>query len=210
MSERRGFFSFFTRSKAISEEEKQQRDYALEQTQKEAEATVFGDDFQDTTTEAPRNTTPTPLSDFCKQKLEEILRLSGFTGQVELVNRTETSLFFDIVNDLDTGRLIGKDGVTLEALQTLLKAFSYKALGESMQVVIDAGDYRKKREQTLRAQAIKAAKQVIENGRKAELRPMNATERRMVHMLFQNDTRIRSFSVGDGLIRHVVLEKRKG
>jgi spoIIIJ-associated protein len=144
---------------------------------------------------------------FAIRKLTEILDLS-FKGSVTLIDYTGDTLSLNISNVEDPARLIGKDGMTLDALQTLLKAFVFKKFGLTLKVLIDTGDYKNRREDQLRTQAFKAVKTVIEKNTRINLRPMNAAERRFIHTLFENDRRIRTFSVGDGAYRHIVIEKK--
>ena len=233
MSERKGFFSFFRgKSKAasvFSEEEEKQRSYAIAKEQEEKQQLEKERRKpKEVTQRAPRDSTPRPpreyvqpepkipsslppseLSLFGKEKLEELLRLTLFGGQVLVMDHSPEKLSLDIVDSDDTGRIIGKDGATLEAIQTLLRGFIYKKFGTSVRVTIDIGDYRKKKEEILQAQAVRAAKTVLQKGRRVELKNMNSEERRLIHTLFQNDESIRSFSVGDGNQRRVVLEQRE-
>ncbi len=165
-----------------------------------------------TPTSTPTSTPSAPVSQEVIQyvctKLEEILSISGFGGKLEFQKQENDRLFFEITNPQDVGRIIGKDGMTLEALQTLVKAFIFKKYGATAKIALDIENYRQKREDLLRAHALKSAKTVLTRSRKIDLKPMNPEERRLIHSLFQDDKRIRSYSVGSGVYRHVVLERR--
>lgn len=211
----KGFFSFFRgKSKAasvFSEEEEKQRSYAIAKEQEERQE-IEREKRKPreviVTPKVPSDLPPSEMSLFGKEKLEELLRLTQFGGQVLVMDHSPEKLALDIVDSDDTGRVIGKDGATLEAIQTLLRSFIYKKFGTSVRVTIDIGDYRKKKEEILQAQAFKAAKAVRQKGKRIELRAMNTEERRMVHTLFQQDEEIRSYSIGNGHQRRVVLEQR--
>ena len=224
MSERKSFFSFFRgKSKAasvFSEEEEKQRSYAIAKEQEEKQEIERElRKPKEREVREPREVVvlqpkvpsllpPSELSLFGKDKLEELLRLTKFGGHVLVMDHSPEKLFLDIVDSDDTGRIIGKDGATLEAIQTLLRGFIYKKFGTSVRVTIDIGDYRKKKEEILQAQALRTAKNVLQKGLRVELKSMKSEERRLIHTLFQDDQTIRSFSIGDGNQRRVVLEQR--
>ncbi len=146
---------------------------------------------------------------YAVKKLDDLLALS-FQGRAEIEAYTGETIVITVTDPEDSGRLIGKDGVTLDALQTLLKAFIFKKFGITLKVTIDTGGYKKRREAQLEAQTMKALNNVLTKGSRASLRPMNAAERRFVHSLIESDKRIRSYSVGDGPYRHIVIERRGG
>jgi len=214
MAEKKGFFNFFkslTRSTpTFTQEEANQRDYALSKEKEEAQHSEMLDVFE-IAEEAPQ---PSPISEeiieYCISKLSQILSVSQLDGAVTFVKKSGTTLHLDISNSADAGRVIGKEGATLDAFQTLLKAFVFKAYGLSIRVVIDSGEYRKTKENILKAQAFKAAKIVLQEAKRMELKPMGPDDRRFVHNLFQNHKRIRSFSMGEGHYRHIVLERKNG
>ncbi len=216
MSERKGFFSFFKgKSKSVtvfSEEEEKQRSYAIAKEQEERQQQIqLEKEAKIVKPQPPKpsDLPPTELSTFAQEKLEELLRLTQFGGQVILVDHSPERVSLNIVNSDDAGRIIGKDGCTLEAFQTLLRGFIYKKFSTPVRVTIDIGDYRKKKEDILKIQAEKAAKAVLRDGNKYELRHMSAEERRIVHTLFQNDDKIKSYSIGEGQDRHIVLELKE-
>jgi predicted RNA-binding protein Jag len=148
------------------------------------------------------------LKNYAITVLETWLSASGFGGKVVFAKQEKEALFFEVIESEDVGRVIGKDGMTLDALQVLLKAAIYKKFEGGYKIYIDIENYRQKREDSLKAQALKASKYVLTRARKVDLKPMNPEERRLIHALFQQDKRIRSYSVGTGVYRHVVLERR--
>ncbi len=145
---------------------------------------------------------------FCQSKLKEVLTLSGFDGDVVLEKQENGRLLYTISDSQDSGRIIGKDGATLEAYQVLLRAMVFKKYGHPIRVGLDVGNYRQKRQDALKEQAIRLSQSLDVKGKKAELKSMSPEERRMIHHLFQQDKQIRSYSVGDGFYRRVILERR--
>jgi spoIIIJ-associated protein len=106
----------------------------------------------------------------------------------------------------DAGRLIGKGGRTLAALEFLTNAVVNKVEGEApVRVNVDVGGYKRRRDERLRVVAQRAAARVRKSGMPVELEPMSAAERRVVHMALADDPAIESESTGEGRDRRVVV-----
>ena len=103
------------------------------------------------------------------------------------------------------GVIIGRRGETLDALQYLASLVANEKGGNYYRVVIDIGNYREKRENTLEALAKRTAGQVLRTGRSRSLEPMNPYERRIIHTAVQNIEGVTSTSIGDGAGRRVVI-----
>ena len=56
--------------------------------------------------------------------------------------------------------------------------------------------------------ALRCADDVMSTGDNISLEPMNADDRKAIHMLFENHNDIKTESEGEGENRHVVLKKR--
>ncbi len=85
----------------------------------------------------------------------------------------------------------------------------YKQFNAPVKVVVDAGQYKRKRLDKAQNMALRAAQSIDLSVTKQELDPMNAAERRAVHMLFQDHAELISYSVGEGVTRRVVIERRE-
>ncbi len=139
-----------------------------------------------------------------KDMLTEILDLMGFFNVVKVVKYEENFVSLDIKGD-DMGRIIGKEGSTLQSLQILLRSILSKKFKMPINVVLDASGYRDKREDTLKAHAKEMAEQAIENKQEVVLRPMNSWERRIVHMTLQDNKAVKTESIGQSQDRKVVI-----
>jgi spoIIIJ-associated protein len=106
----------------------------------------------------------------------------------------------------DSGRIIGKGGRTLAALEFLTNAVVNKSEGDAFRVVIDVGGYKRRRDDRLRQTALKAAARVRKTGYAVELDPMSAAERRIVHMAVADEAHVVSESTGEGRARRVVIK----
>jgi len=203
MNQKKGLFNFIKgwSNPVISEEEKQQRDYAMAQES--------GKTVQETKVASDDDIVTEEIETFCIEKLEEILTVSKFRGKVKFKSKNSHYLYLEIF-DLgeDAGRVIGKNGSTLQSLQILLRSFIIRKFSVAIKVILDAGDYKSKRDSQIKSRALKAAEEVIHSGSKVKLDPMNAHERRFVHMLFEKDKDVESISEGEGRDRCVTLVKR--
>lgn len=110
----------------------------------------------------------------------------------------------------DYGIIIGRRGETLDSIQYLTSLAVKKACDKYVRVAINVGDYRAKREETLRALAVKNANYVIRTGRRYTFEPMNPYERRIIHTAVSEIDGAISRSVGSGMDRRVLIEPEGG
>lgn len=110
----------------------------------------------------------------------------------------------------DYGIIIGRRGETLDAIQYLASLALKNQNGKYTRVAINIGDYREKREATLKALAIKNANYVVRSGRRYVFEPMNPYERRIIHTAVQEVEGAVSRSVGSGDDRKVLIEPEGG
>ncbi len=110
----------------------------------------------------------------------------------------------------DYGYIIGRRGETLDAIQYLTRLVINKGNDGYKRVSINAGNYREKREETLRELAKKNASRVKKYGRNVTLDPMNPYERRIIHTTVQEIEGVASHSVGSESDRRVVITLADG
>ncbi len=110
----------------------------------------------------------------------------------------------------DYGYIIGRRGETLDAIQYLTRLVINKGSEGYKRVSINAGNYREKREETLRDLAKKNASRVKKYGRNVTLDPMNPYERRIIHTTVQEIEGVDSHSVGSESDRRVVITLAEG
>ncbi len=102
--------------------------------------------------------------------------------------------------------LIGKNGQTLKALETLVKNKVKLDWGISPKVILDVENYKERRIDNLERLAIKVAKEVRATKVDAELENMNSFERRIIHNKLTNFKGVATESVGVEPNRHVVIK----
>lgn len=117
---------------------------------------------------------------------------------------TEGGWLLSIAGDVK-GVLIGKRGKTLAALQYLAETYAFYRSGERERVVVDVNDYRHRRREWLRREALRAARQALRTGKPQRLEPMTAYERYVVHTTIQEVAGVTSASEGKEPFRRVVI-----
>ncbi len=105
---------------------------------------------------------------------------------VATVTEDEAGVKIDFAG-ADIGTLIGKRGDTLDAVQYLLSQIinKGKGRGESRRVFCDCSGYREKREGTLKVLAHRMADKAVRERRVSKLEPMNAYERKIIHLALE-------------------------
>jgi spoIIIJ-associated protein len=141
--------------------------------------------------------------DTAKEVLEEMLKLMGLGGSVEVVSGGETARL-NVRGD-DLGALIGRRGEKLASLQHIVNLIVGRREGQHHRIAIDVENYRGRREDQLRDVADRAAKRVIQTGKIIQLEAMPAIERRIVHMALLENGRVRTQSVGVEPNRRIVV-----
>ncbi|MCQ2472282.1 MAG: Jag N-terminal domain-containing protein [Clostridia bacterium] len=138
--------------------------------------------------------------------------LSGMgVDDVEImINEDEESISIDLDCGNGYGYVIGRRGETLDAIQYLTRLAINKGKDNYKRVSINAGNYREKREDTLKELARKQASRVKKYGRSVCLDPMNPYERRIIHTTIQEIDGVSSHSVGSEADRKVVITPADG
>lgn len=143
-------------------------------------------------------------SELVQLAAEELLKRLQVDGIVK-VKKIEETLVIDVETG-DAALLIGTRGETLEALQHLMRVLSQKAAGEFVSVTVDIEGYRQRRAEMIESMVAQVAARVRETGKAEVLKPMNSSERRIVHIKVKEMTGVMSESAGEGEERQVVIK----
>jgi spoIIIJ-associated protein len=135
--------------------------------------------------------------------LREILDLMGIDAEVSGFDDGER-IILD-AHGSESGLVIGKKGATLDALQYLVNRIVFRKPGESAGVIVDAEGYRGRREDSLTDLAKRLAEKAVRSGRPVPVEPMNAHDRRVVHMALADHPDVTTESEGEGMARRVVI-----
>ena len=152
-----------------------------------------------------------PANDEVSRYLTKIIALMG-VGEVSItVNKSEKNAIYTISGNPDEQRiLIGRRGETLDALQYLSRLVANMSGEDYDRVALNVGNFRQKREVSLRTLAKRNASQVLKYGRNVSLDPMNPYERRIIHTAVQEIEGVHSFSVGSDASRRVIIALDEG
>lgn len=145
-----------------------------------------------------------------KQRVEKFLE--SFINKVSAeaqycVEIKEKCLYINITGE-NIGNLIGYRGETLFALENILKAIANKVSENKVIVRLDIEKYKEKRVKTLENLAIKKASIVEKTGKAITLEPMQAYERKVIHSILQNRSKVETRSIGQEPRRRVVISKK--
>jgi spoIIIJ-associated protein len=133
--------------------------------------------------------------------LTEVIGRMGYEATVNVLRKEDRKVVFGI-ESRNSGILIGRKGKNLDALQLLANVYANR-LPSSMKVVVDAENYRLRREENLVRLAKKTADQVRRSRSSRLLEPMNPFERRLIHTTLNPMDDIETKSEGDGLYKQV-------
>ena len=147
------------------------------------------------------------IIDFIKENIIEITKLMGMTVNLE-VRRREDNITIKIFSD-HNAVLIGKNGSTIEALQTIIRQIVHTATKEYIGVVLDVENYKDKRIKNLEYLAKKVAKEVKETKVETKLDSMNSYERRIIHSTLSDNKYVYTESVGEEPNRCVVIKPKE-
>ena len=140
------------------------------------------------------------------ETLELMLGHLGFVFEIEETRGDEHPVLN--IRTRDPGRLIGRDGRTLEDLQYLLNRMIDRG-SETSRVIVDVEGYREKEQHDFLAEIRHRADRVRQTGEPETLPPMNAFERWTVHQAFKDDAEIGTRSVETaGRLKTIVLERK--
>ena len=142
--------------------------------------------------------------------LQHILRYMNIHATVQVRSNNPLTLNIHGIHE-NLGLLIGRRGETLAALQLLVSLIVGHRTKHRMRIVVDAENYRERREENLRSLALRVAQQVRNYRRSIALEAMPPHERRIVHIALSDSKDISTESIGEGEARRVVISlKRPG
>ena len=143
------------------------------------------------------------IADTGKEFLLGMFGKMGLSVQIEKLT-TKDKITFQVHGE-DLGILIGKHGQTLDAIQYLTNLVANKEVRRRCQIVVDVENYRSRREETLIQLAHRLGAKVRRTRQKIALEPMNAFERKIIHVALQNEKHIKTDSEGQEPYRHIVI-----
>lgn len=144
------------------------------------------------------------VADVAVDYLRELLGFFGETScSIDEYDGDNGELILD-VNGGDLAVLIGRHGRTLDALQMVLSSLMSSTLKFYYPIVVDIESYKSRRKSKVQGLARAAAAKARKQGRVA-MAPMNAYERRLVHLALHDDDSVTTHSEGEDPNRRVVI-----
>ncbi|HEU5375376.1 MAG TPA: RNA-binding cell elongation regulator Jag/EloR [Ktedonobacteraceae bacterium] len=142
--------------------------------------------------------------------LQHVLQYMNIRAAIQVRSQSPLTLNIQGINE-NLGLLIGRRGETLSALQLLVSLMVSHRTKHRMRIIVDAENYRERREENLRSLALRVAQQVRNYRRSIALEAMPPHERRIVHIALAESLDISTESIGEGDARRVVISlKRPG
>ena len=124
------------------------------------------------------------------------------------VEENQDRLMFN-VNGGNAGILIGKRGQTLDAIQAIVNKVVNKHNQSRTRVLVDIEGYLETRRENLEKMALRMAEKSKKIGKPMTLGPMNAYDRRIVHLALKDFAEVQTHSRGDGPLRKLLILPKK-
>jgi spoIIIJ-associated protein len=135
---------------------------------------------------------------------DELVRTMGFSASIR-TEIDEDDVTVHIEGD-GLGALVGPKGVTIQALQEVVRAVTqHHAGGHSAWIHVDVAGYRERRRQALAEFARQVSAEVRETGEERALEPMGAADRKVVHDVVADIDGVDTTSEGEEPRRRVVV-----
>jgi spoIIIJ-associated protein len=136
-----------------------------------------------------------------QQFLSDVFKGIGCEFQITVAEADSGCLLN--IDGPDNSLLLNEGGELLEALQHLVNQAFGRALPRGERIVCDVDNFRATREAELRAMARHAAERVRSTSTPFTFGPMEASERRVIHLFLAEETDLHTESVGDGAARRL-------
>ena len=159
------------------------------------------------------------LDDVDKDSLKDVEEHEALTFLKDITEKMGLNLNFNAkagdgivyleMNGQDSRTVIGKRGQTLDAIQYFTSLVVNKDKDKYVKVVVDAENYRAKRQKTLEQLANRLAAKVVKTKKYVRLEPMNPYERKVIHATLQKNPNITTRSEGEEPYRRVIIELKK-
>ena len=147
------------------------------------------------------------LQEKAQTTLEKIVNFIIEDGEIQAIHSEESDTIVLGIKTSNPGVLIGRHGHTLDALQYIVNIITNKEFEEPerRKIIVDIEGYKERREDIVSKYAREKAEIVKKNGKKIALCYMNAVERRIVHLVLQDEPLLATYSEGTEPFRRVII-----
>ncbi len=147
------------------------------------------------------------LQEKAQATLEKIVNFIIEDGEIQVINHEEDDTIVLGIKTSNPGVFIGRHGHTLDAIQYIVNIITNKEIEEPerRKIIVDIEGYKERREDIISKYAREKAEIVKKTGKKIALCYMNAVERRIVHLVLQEETLLATYSEGTEPFRRVII-----
>lgn len=142
---------------------------------------------------------------YSKDYINNVAKLMGININIEARKR-DNYIKINMFSD-NNPILIGKNGKSIESLQSLIRSSIQNKNGFKTNVILDVEDYKENQHKNMEYNAKKIAFEVKKTGIEAKLDPMNSYERRIVHSICGEVGGVYTESIGEEPNRYVVIKR---
>jgi spoIIIJ-associated protein len=133
----------------------------------------------------------------------KILELMELEAQLKV--SIEGNTITIVVEGDKSGLLIGRQGQTIDALQYILSRVLSRLTPDKIKLVLDSGGYRERRKKYLSTLALRLAEKSKKTGKPVVMSPLNAHDRRIVHVALEKDKTLKTISRGEGAMKKIII-----
>ena len=135
-----------------------------------------------------------------------VIEAFGAPARIDTTIAAEDSTVVVEINGDNLGLLVGPKGVTLQALEELVRTVVQRQTGgHGVRINLDVAGYRAKRRAALEEFTRDVVRRVLETGREHALEPMSSGDRKVVHDVAAEIEGVDTFSEGEDPRRRVVI-----
>jgi len=144
--------------------------------------------------------------------LKKIINFIVNDGEVQIIDNEKNDNVVALgITTSNPAILIGRHGYTLDSIQHIINIMINKESkkNERKKIIIDIENYRSRRKDIVSKYACEKADIVKKSAKKITLCPMNAIERRIVHLVLKEDPMVITYSEGTEPFRRVIIAPRE-
>jgi len=140
--------------------------------------------------------------------LQEILRRMQMESTVALTQHANELVL--TLTGKDSGTLIGRNGQILDALEYILSRIITRSDDVETHIVLDAEGYRERRRKNLENLALRLGERAKRRKRPVALSPLSPRDRRVIHLVLDDDPLVSTRSIGRGYFRRLYIVPEEG
>jgi len=148
------------------------------------------------------------IMNIVRSTVVQLLKLMKIEGEIIAKQEPDDSINIKL-NTSDNGLLIGPQGETLDDLQFIVSRIVNKGQEKSTHISIDIEEYKEKHLNKIIKIAKDAATKVKTTVKEYQLKPMSASDRRIIHTTIKKIPGVISYSTGDEGRRFITIAPAK-